>query len=93
MKHSVYFDGQVQSLGVNAGGTRKTVGVIAPGTFEFGTGAAERMHVIAGTLFAKLPGDDAFRPYLAGTKFDVPANSSFQVNATADVAYLCEYFD
>jgi purine/pyrimidine-nucleoside phosphorylase len=93
MKHNVYFGGKVQSLGVSADGTRKTVGVIAPGVFEFGTGAAERMHVVAGTLYVKLPGQDDFRPYLPGTRFDVPANSSFQVRASADVAYLCEYFD
>ena len=51
------------------------------------------MHVVAGTLYAKLPGESDFRPYLQGTKFDVPANSSFEVEARADVAYLCEYFD
>lgn len=93
MKHNVYFGGKVQSLGVDDGGTRKTVGVICPGRYEFGTGAAERMHVVAGTLYAKLPGESDFRPYLQGTKFDVPANSSFEVEARADVAYLCEYFD
>ena len=39
LSHNRYFDDQVQSIGFERNGRRATVGVIAPGTFHFGTQA------------------------------------------------------
>jgi purine/pyrimidine-nucleoside phosphorylase len=48
---NVYFDGTVTSRTVLfPDGTRKTLGIMLPGTYEFGTGAAEVMEVLAGGL-------------------------------------------
>jgi uncharacterized protein YaiE (UPF0345 family) len=55
MKHSSYFDGKVQSLGLNTPEGYATAGVIEPGKYTFKTDAEEHMHVVAGTLKAKLP--------------------------------------
>ena len=90
MKHNSYFDGKVQSLGVNTTEGYATVGVIEPGQYTFKTDAEERMHVVAGTLQAKLPGRD-WQSYSPGQHFVVPAKASFDVKAAADVAYLCHY--
>lgn len=91
LSHNTYFDGKVQSVGFERNGRRHTAGVVDAGEFHFGTDAPERMTVISGELWAKLPGDAAFRPFAAGTSFEVPAKSGFDVKATAPAAYLCEF--
>src|SRR5690606_2200647 len=68
-----------------------TVGVMAPGEYEFGTGSLEIMHVITGQLTVKLPGSDHWEDFGAGTRFTVPANSRFNLKVEQDTAYLCEY--
>ena len=91
LKHNTYFDDRVQSVGFERNGLKATVGVIAPGEYHFGTGAAERMSVISGELQAKLAGGE-WRNYPAGTAFEVPANSGFDVKAAnGAAAYLCEF--
>jgi uncharacterized protein YaiE (UPF0345 family) len=90
MKHSSYFDGNVQSLGLNTPEGYATTGVIEPGKFTFKTDWEERMHVVAGTLKAKLPGG-AWQAFSKGQFFVVPARTSFDVEASEDVAYLCYY--
>ena len=90
MKHSSYFDGKVQSLGLNTPEGYATAGVIEPGKYTFKTDAEEHMHVVAGTLKAKLPGT-SWKAFPHGQFFVVPARSSFDVEAEADVAYLCYY--
>ena len=91
LKHNTYFEGKVQSVGFERNGWRATVGVIDVGEFHFGTDAAERMTVVSGELWAKLPGETAFRAFPAGTTFEVPGKSGFDVKATAASAYLCEF--
>jgi uncharacterized protein YaiE (UPF0345 family) len=91
LEHNTYFDGKVQSVGFERNGRRATVGVVDAGEFHFGTQAPERMTVLSGELWARLPGDDAFRPFAAGTTFEVPGKSGFDVKATAAAAYLCEF--
>ena len=90
MKHSSYFDGKVQSLGLNTPEGYATAGVIEPGTYTFTTASEEQMHVVAGTLKAKLPGA-TWQTFFKGQFFVVPARASFDVEAAADVAYLCYY--
>ncbi len=89
--HNTYFGGKVQSLGFERNGRKATVGVVDAGEFHFDTGAPERMTVVSGELWARLPGDAAWRPFPAGTSFEVPAKSGFDVKAAAPSAYLCEF--
>jgi uncharacterized protein YaiE (UPF0345 family) len=91
LKHNSYFEGGVQSVGFERNSRRHTVGVVDAGEFHFATDAAERMTIVSGELWAKLPGDAAFRPFPAGTVFEVPAKSGFDVKAVAPAAYLCEF--
>jgi len=90
MKHNSYFDGKVQSLGLNTPEGYATAGVIEPGKYTFKTDSEEHMHVVAGTLKAKLPGA-AWQTFSKGQSFVVPAHASFDVEATADMAYICFY--
>lgn len=91
LKHNGYFEGQVQSVGFERNGRRATVGVVDVGEFHFGTEAPERMTVVSGELWARLPGEAAFRPFPAGASFEVPGKSGFDVKAAAPAAYLCEF--
>ena len=92
-KANVYFDGKVVSHTVLfSGGQKKTIGLIYPGSYHFNTGAPERMEIIAGTCRAKLPGLKEWRSFPAGTSFDVPGNSGFDVAVDEGLAqYVCSF--
>jgi len=90
MKHNSYFEGKVQSLAITAPDGPATIGVIEPGKYSFGTDCEEHMHVMAGTLKAKLPGGE-WRSFGKGQFFVVPPHVKFEVEAAGDVAYLCCY--
>ena len=88
-KANVYFDGNVVSHTVLfADGTKKTLGLIRPGSYHFGTDAAERMEIVAGTCTVTLDGQTAPATYAAGTHFDVPGKSGFTIAVPSG---LCEY--
>jgi uncharacterized protein YaiE (UPF0345 family) len=91
LKHNVYFEGKVQSIGFERNGRRQTSGVIDVGAFHFGTDAAERMTVVSGELAVKVDGTSEWKTYAAGTAFEVAAKSGFDVRADAPAAYLCEF--
>lgn len=92
LKHSAYFGGAVQSVGFERLGRRATVGVIAAGEYHFGTDGAERMTVVSGTLRARLDGTADWVHYPAGTCFEIPPSSGFDVEALGGAAaYLCEF--
>ena len=90
LTHNSYFDGQVQSIGFERLGRRMTVGVIAPGSHRFDTRAPERMTVISGQLETRV-GERPWRTYPAGTSFEIPGATGFDVRATDPAAYLCEF--
>lgn len=87
-----YFDGAVTSRTVNfADGSKKTLGFMLPGEYEFGTAAAELMEITSGRLEVKLPGSDIWTSVKGGDSFDVPANSKFQVSVKSITDYCCSY--
>ena len=90
-KVNEYFDGTVKSIAFDMAAGPATIGVMAPGEYEFGTSQLEVMHVVAGSLDVKLPGSDTFETFASGSQVTVPANSKFQLKVAVDTAYLCEY--
>jgi uncharacterized protein YaiE (UPF0345 family) len=90
-KVNEYFDGKVKSLAFQTAEGRATIGVMAPGEYEFGTSTVEVMTVISGTLTVKLPGSAAWKDYKGGGCFTVEAGQKFQLKVAADAAYLCLY--
>jgi uncharacterized protein YaiE (UPF0345 family) len=88
-KANVYFDGNVVSHTVLLpDNTKKTLGLIRPGSYHFKTGLAERMEIVAGECTVTINGSSAAHRYGTGTHFDVPANSGFTIAVSAG---LCEY--
>lgn len=92
-KANVYFDGKVASHTILfADGSKKTLGLIYPGSYHFGTDAAERMEITDGACAVTLDGFAESRTYAAGTHFDVPAKSGFTITVTSGVAqYICSF--
>jgi uncharacterized protein YaiE (UPF0345 family) len=91
-KANVYFDGKVTSRTVLfADGTRKTLGIMMPGEYEFGTDAKELMEVLGGELTVLLPGDDEWQTFKAGQSFEVAASSSFKLRVDGVADYCCSF--
>ena len=92
-KANVYFDGKVVSHSILfADGSKKTLGLIYPGKFHFGTDKAERMEIVAGSCSVKLDGRSETTEYGAGTFFDVPAKSGFDIEVAAGICeYICSF--
>ncbi len=86
-----YFEGKVASLAFNPGNGPATVGVMAPGEYEFGTSSVEYMTVVSGLLTVKLPNATEWKDFGPGTTFIVEKDSKFQLQVKVDTAYLCEY--
>ncbi len=88
-KANVYFDGKVVSHTVHfADGSRKTLGLIYPGTYHFGTGAPERMEIIAGACSVVLDGTTDLSAVETGASFDVAGDSGFTITVADGI---CEY--
>lgn len=88
-KANVYFDGKVVSHTVRfSDGSKKTLGLIYPGKFHFGTAAPERMEIIAGACEVVLDGTSEVISVEEGSSFDVAGNSGFTI--TVDNC-ICEY--
>jgi hypothetical protein len=92
-KANVYFDGRVISHTVMMpDGAKKTLGLIYPGTYHFGTGAPERMEVLAGACRVTLDGQTKVQDYAGGTYFDVPGKSGFTIEVAAGICeYICSF--
>lgn len=89
---NIYFDGKVTSRTIIlSDGSRKTLGIILPGEYEFGTGDKEIMEILAGELKALLPGENSWKSFRAGQAFEIPANSKFKVLADQVADYCCSY--
>jgi uncharacterized protein YaiE (UPF0345 family) len=89
---NIYFDGKVTSRTVKfADGSHKTLGIMLPGDYSFNTAAAEIMEVLAGSMEIRLAGKDDWATYPAGTQFEVPANSSFDLKISEPSDYCCSY--
>jgi purine/pyrimidine-nucleoside phosphorylase len=92
-KANVYFDGKCVSHSiVLADGTKKSVGVILPATLTFNTGAPEIMEGVAGSCRVRLKGESEWKTYGAGQSFDVPGNSSFDIEVAGEpYHYVCHF--
>ena len=91
---NIYFEGNVISRNIFfKDGSRKTLGVMLPGKYEFNTEARELMEIISGKLHLKLQNYDDWQLIKDGMDFNVPKKTSFKVNVLELVNYTCSYFD
>ncbi len=91
---NIYFKGKVTSRTVTfEDGSVKTLGIMLPGDYEFGTDKNELMEISAGELEVLLPGSDDWEIINAGQSFEVPANAKFKLKIKTVTDYCCSYFD
>lgn len=91
-KSNVYFGGRCVSHTVQfADGTKKTLGVIMP-TIEplvFETHVTERMEIISGECHVSIGESEEKELFRAGQSFYVPANSTFKLETSEVLDYVC----
>jgi uncharacterized protein YaiE (UPF0345 family) len=89
---NIYFDGKVTSRTVLfADGSRKTLGVMLPGEYEFGTSDKEIMEIFSGNLDVLLPGERAWKAIKGGDSFEVASNSNFKLKVRTLSDYCCSF--
>lgn len=89
---NIYFDGKVTSRTVVfPDGSKKTLGVMLPGEYEFDTAEKEIMEILAGQLDILLPGETEWRTINGGESFEVPAHSKFGLKIKKVTDYCCSY--
>jgi purine/pyrimidine-nucleoside phosphorylase len=88
---NIYFEGKVTSRTVLfADGTRKTLGIMQPGEYQFNTDAKELMEITSGDLEIQLVGEE-WQQICGGDSFEVPAKSSFTLKVKQVTDYCCSY--
>lgn len=92
-KANVYFDGKVVSHKVVfADGSKKTLGLIFPGSFRFDTDAPELMQIVAGQCRVRIGDSSQWQAYSGGTEFRVPGKSAFDIEVETGIAeYICSF--
>ena len=91
-KANIYFDGNVTSRTfIEANGDKKTLGIMMPGEYTFGTNDAELMEIIGGECEVKLKDSTEWNTYTENTSFNVPANSSFDIKVKVITDYCCSF--
>ena len=92
-KANVYFDGKVVSHSVLfKDGSKKTLGLIYPGAFFFGTAAAEIMEIVAGSCTVQIKGETEWKTFTVGQSFKVPAQSGFDIKVESGICeYICSF--
>jgi len=91
-KANVYFDGKVTSRTVLfADGSKKTLGIMLPGEYEFNTGDKELMEILSGDLDVLLPGETSWKAVRGGESFEVAPNASFTLRIRSLTDYCCSF--
>ena len=91
-KANLYFDGKCVSHNiVLADGSKKSFGVIFPSSLVFNTGAPEIMELNAGKCRIRLKGESEWKTYEGGQSFNVPGNSSFDIETIETLDYVCHF--
>ncbi len=89
---NVYFDGKCVSHRVTLpDGSTKSVGVILPSTLTFKTGAPERMELVEGECRVRMASSQAWTAYSGGQSFEVPGDSSFDIEVGKALHYICHF--
>ena len=88
---NIYYDGKVTSRTLEfSDGTIKSLGIMLPGEYTFGTNDAEIMEILSGELDVKLPDED-WKTLNTPETFNVPANASFDLKIKTVTDYCCSY--
>jgi uncharacterized protein YaiE (UPF0345 family) len=91
-KANIYFNGKVTSRNIIfADGEKKTLGIMLPGEYEFGTADKEIMEILSGEMDILLPNSIEWQSISGGESFEVPANCKFKLIVKTVCDYCCSY--
>jgi uncharacterized protein YaiE (UPF0345 family) len=90
ISHNTYFEGMVQSLGLETEKGRATLGVMKKGTYQFDTSTKETMIFVEGSVSTKLPGGE-WQKHKKLDTLNISSGIEFDINCETDVAYICYY--
>lgn len=91
-KANIYFNGSVTSRTVIfKDGSKKTLGIMLPGEYEFNTADREIMEILSGELDLLLPGQKTWQPIRGGESFEIPANAKFTMKVKTISDYCCSF--
>ena len=89
---SVYFDGKVTSRKVTFNdGSFKTLGIMMPGEYKFGTNEEELMEITAGECEILLAGATEWQNNSGGGNFCGPSKNSF-LGSRENIIFFFFYF-
>ena len=89
---NIYFAGNVTSRTlVFDDGSKKTLGIMLPGEYEFNTDAREIMEILTGDLEVLLPDAGDWQKVTGGESFEVPAHAKFSLRVKALTDYCCSF--
>jgi purine/pyrimidine-nucleoside phosphorylase len=89
---NVYFEGKVTSRTVLfPDGSKKTLGIMLPGEYEFSTGDRELMEIMSGELEVLLPDEKTWKTIKGGQSFEVAAHAKFQLKVKKLTDYCCSF--
>lgn len=89
---NIYFNGGVTSRTVLFDdGSKKTLGIMQPGEYEFGTADKELMEILSGELEVVLPGESDWKAVKGGESFEVAADSKFKLRIKTLTDYCCSF--
>ncbi|SPF55700.1 conserved hypothetical protein [Candidatus Desulfosporosinus infrequens] len=93
-KANIYYDGKVTSRTVLfENGEKKTLGIMLPGEYEFGTSNKEIMEITQGHVKVKLQGENDWSTFTSGDSFEVSADSKFKLIVKETTDYCCSYIE
>ncbi|MBF0231068.1 MAG: pyrimidine/purine nucleoside phosphorylase [Desulfamplus sp.] len=91
-KANIYFNGKVTSRTiVFSDGSRKTLGIMLPGEYEFNTDDKEIMEIISGDIEVLITASEGWKTVKDGEVFEVPAKSKFSLKVKIPTDYCCSY--
>ncbi|CAB5502028.1 hypothetical protein AZO1586I_1520 [Bathymodiolus thermophilus thioautotrophic gill symbiont] len=90
---NIYFDGKVSSRTIEfSDGSKKTLGIMMVGDYEFDTDDNELVEIQAGEVDVLLPNESKWQTFTKGTSFEVPKNASFKLKVKEVLDYCCSYY-
>lgn len=85
-------EGKVRSISFHTSKGKASVGVIAPGEYEFDTKKGEQhLNVVSGEMSIKLSTDNEYKTYKAGEKFIISKDKLFRLKVPIETAYMSVY--
>jgi uncharacterized protein YaiE (UPF0345 family) len=89
---NIYFSGKVTSRTlVFPDGSKKNLGIMQPGEYEFNTTEKELMEIISGEIEVLVGGDSQWQRFHEGQAFEVEENSSFRIKVNTLTDYCCSF--